>query len=166
MRKKLNFQLNCSADEALEHIETATHPCIEKACGSDDEVRLYMMRESKGVRYVEYVFNGKLSADGITGELKTPSGDGDRPGVLKICLLAFMSVCVLAAVFGAIYLFVLVFARNFWLAFYIAMPVFGGLFALIGLLAFLQRRKKKQLANLRDFLGNVVKDEPKKRSKK
>lgn len=166
MRKRLKFRLNCDEDLAAEYLETAAHPGIEKGYSRESgEVRLYMMREHKGVRYVEYVFDGLLADGRIVGELKTPQGDGDRPGVLKTVLLAFMAVCVLAAIFGAIYLFVNVFARNFWLALYIAMPVFAGLVALIALLAFLNRRRKKQLGVLTDYFGNIAAIE-KKKSKK
>lgn len=156
MRKKLTFKLNCDETSAAERIAAAANPHVEKGTCSGDRVRLYMMREHKGMRYVEYVFDGQFCGDSLMGDMTPPRVAGDRPSGVKIVLLTILALCVFAAVFGALYLFVLVFSRNIWLSLYIALPAFAALFGGIGLIAFLLRRKKKQVEHLKEFLGDLI----------
>lgn len=163
MKKKINFKLNCDAVAAAEYIETAEHPLIEKSGIQNGDVELCLMREHSGIRYVEFVFYGKIEDGEVSGEIKSPPGDDDRPGVLKTALLAVMSLCVFAAMFGVVYLFVHIFARSLWLSLYIALPVFAGIVALITVITLFRKRKKRQIDNLKEFLQGIIIEEEKKK---
>ena len=152
---KMRFQIRTNKTSAERYLDEARSTLVETR-RSDDRVRIYLMREYKGVRFSEYVFDGLLTETELTGKFRRPYGGRNRPGPLGVVLLALLGLVTVAAVFGAIYLCALLIARNPMLSLYIALPVFAIAAGTVTVAACFGTRRRKQKKNLEAFLSPVA----------
>ncbi len=150
----LAFQLNCSRASAIEYLSRADFDGVETDCDGDN-VYVYLTKSENGIEVAEYVYKAVLDGSRLTGTVRRPE-ENNKPSAFKTFLLVVFGLIAIAALFGIVYLCVMLFARSPLLSLYIALPVFAGGVAVAVLAARIMSHKRTQIKKLRSFLAPIT----------